>query len=32
MEPGALAYGVVDTAAALARCIETLNGCLQFRI
>lgn len=26
--PGALAYGKVDTAAALARCIETLNGLL----
>jgi 3',5'-cyclic AMP phosphodiesterase CpdA len=26
MAPGALAYGVVDTAAALARCVDTLNG------
>lgn len=26
--PGALAYGKVDTAAALTRCIETLNGLL----
>lgn len=26
LAPGRLAYGVVDTAAALARCVETLNG------